>query len=330
MKNSLIVSVMFVAFLALGVKEASAAERANLPPRGVGQSLRPGTMVERERPQLNEETRRLIAAYRLDPTQDNYDALRKQVAANYDQVIARKKAKLEELRRTARHQAKITEMEEIVDEVVRDRDNRIEQSMRRFTDPRLRPGARETNDGFLPVIGAAQNVSIAYAPVTNEEYAQFVSATNRPAPAGWSDKRPPAGKERHPVVNVSYHDALAYAEWLTRNGPNQGNAIYRLPTEQEWEYAAGHMPKDADFNCGVNSGTTPVDAYARTLSACGAIDMWGNCWEWTLTPAQGNKMTIKGGSWKSSRMDCRTEHRGEGRETTERANDIGFRIVREN
>ena len=65
------------------------------------------TTVEKERPQLNEETKRLIALCRRDPTEENLAALRHQVAANYDAVVARKKAKLEELKRTARHQSKI-------------------------------------------------------------------------------------------------------------------------------------------------------------------------------------------------------------------------------
>ena len=65
------------------------------------------TTIEKERPQLNQETRDLIAAYRRDPSEANRAALRRQVAKNYDAVVARKKAKLEELKRTARHQSKV-------------------------------------------------------------------------------------------------------------------------------------------------------------------------------------------------------------------------------
>ena len=54
--------------------------------------------VERERPKLNEETMRLIAAYRENPTDANREALNRQVEINYDKVVARKKAKLEELK----------------------------------------------------------------------------------------------------------------------------------------------------------------------------------------------------------------------------------------
>ena len=65
------------------------------------------TTVEKERPQLNDETKRLIAAYHRNPTEENRAALRKQCAINYDNILKRKKAKLEELKRTARHQSKV-------------------------------------------------------------------------------------------------------------------------------------------------------------------------------------------------------------------------------
>ena len=286
------------------------------------------TTIEKERPKLNEETKRLIAACRRDPSEANLAALRKQIEINYDKVVARKKAKLEELKRTAKHAFKVQEMQDIVDEMLQNREQRIEQNMRRFTDPRLRPGSRDTRDGYLPVLGAAQNVSIAYTPVTNEDYSKFIKATGRRAPKDWRNEIMPADKARHPVVNVSYDDAVAYCKWLSAK---DGKAFYRLPTEEEWEYAAGHMPKDADFNCGENEGTTPVDAYAQTRSACGAIDMWGNCWEWTSTPVSDDKstMSVKGGSWNSRRTDCRTEQKGIGRNASHGADDVTFRVIRE-
>ena len=296
---------------------------------GEARQFRYSSTVEKERPELNEETRSLIAACRRDPSEANLAALRKQIAGNYDRVVERKKAKLEELKRTAKHEAKVQEMREIVDEMIRNRDARIEQNMRRFTDPRLKPGSRQSRDGYLPVLGAARNVDIAYVPVTNEEYAAFVKATGRKAPRDWPNGAVPVGKERHPVVNVSWFDAAAYCQWLSRR--DDGHS-YRLPTEEEWECAAGHMPKDADFNCGEHHGTTPVDTYAGTLSACGAIDMWGNCWEWTATRGAANGedlMAVKGGAWNSARTDCRTEQKGENRKSSGVFDNVGFRVVRE-
>lgn len=292
-------------------------------------SFKYSTMIEKERPQLNEETKKLIAAYRRNPTEENYAALRKQAEINYDKVVARKKIKLEELKQTARHASKIEEMQKIVDEMIQDRTNRINQTMSRFTDPRLRPNSRRTADGYLPVLGAAHNVSIAYTPVTNEEYARFVKETGKTPPLGWTNGNIPVGKAKHPVVNVSYNDAVAYCNWLTAK---DSTAEYRLPTEKEWELAAGHMPKDADMNCGENKGTTSVTAYAKTLSASGAVDMWGNVWEWTstrkVTPENQNVVTVKGGSWSTPRTNCRTEYREETRNPANGYALVGFRVIR--
>ena len=241
------------------------------------------TTVERERPQLNQETKDLIAAYRRNPSEENRAALRKQVAKNYDAVVARKKAKLEELKRTAKHQSKIDEMQVIVDEMLRDREQRIESSMARFTDSRFRPGLRDRTDAYLPVLGAKGN-------------------------------------------NVSVKDAERYCAWLTKNDPAH---TYRLPTEAEWELAAGHMPKDADFNCGEGDAIKPVDAYVGTKGACGGYDFWGNCWEMTSTKRGEGSVAVKGGAFDSKRTECRTEARTESRKANTGYPNATFRVVRE-
>ena len=292
------------------------------------------TVIEKERPELDEETRRLISEFRRNPTEENRQALRRKVEASYDAVVAKKQAKLEELRRTARDQSQIDEMQVIVDEMLRDRENRVNQTINRFADPRLKPNARETTDGFLPVIGAAQNLSIASTPVTNEQYALFVKETGHAVPAGWQDGTYPDGLGNHPVVKVTWNDAVEYCKWLSTKDKD---AKYRLPTEAEWEIAAGHMPKDADFNNGEHSGTTPVDQYPQTPAACGALDMWGNVWEWTATPitvqdgpeTSHTEMAVKGGAFDSPRTDCRTENRGVGRPPQRAAANLGFRVARE-
>ncbi len=296
------------------------AQAANMRVNPEAKSFRYSTTVEKERPQLDEITRSLIAAYQRNPTEANKQALRNQIAVNYDKVVAKKKAKLEELRKTAKDQSKIDEMQVIVDEMLRDRESRIDQTLNRFTDSRLKPGVRETKDGYLPVLGAAQNVSIAYTPVTNAEYAEFLKATGKNAAASALQS-----KANYPVVNVSYNNAVAYCNWLTKK---DRSAVYRLPTEKEWEQAAGHMPKDADFNAGENKGITPVNAFSGTLSASGAIDMWGNVWEWTSTSRTQNTKAVKGGSWDSARTDCRTEERTESRTLSNGYDNVGFRVVR--
>ena len=149
MNKTIIICITAVLSLATLAQERRGRRR----PNGEARMHRFSTTVEKERPQLNEETKRLIALCRRDPTEENLAALRRQVAANYDAVVARKKAKLEELKRTARHQSKIDEMQVIVDEMLRDREHRIEASMARFTDPRFRPGLRDRTDAHRMPFG---------------------------------------------------------------------------------------------------------------------------------------------------------------------------------
>ncbi|MCD8024712.1 MAG: formylglycine-generating enzyme family protein [Candidatus Gastranaerophilales bacterium] len=312
-------------FLILALFTSSYVQAADLKVNPEAKSFKYSTTVEKERPQLDDVTRGLISAYQKNPTEANKQALRNQIAINYDKVVAKKKAKLEELKQTAKDKSKIDEMQVIVDEMIRDRESRIDQSLSRFTDSRLKPGIRETKDGYLPVLGAAQNVSVAYTPVTNAEYAKFVSATGRKAPKNWINGIMPANLAKYPVVNVSYNDAVAYCNWLSNN---DSSATYRLPTEKEWEQAAGHMPKDADFNAGENKGLTPVNAYSKTISASGAVDMWGNVWEWTST-ARTNGKAVKGGAYDSKRTDCRTEDRTQSRNPDTTYENVGFRVFRE-
>ncbi len=182
---------------------------------------------------------------------------------------------------------------------------------------------------YIPVMGAGETIYVKRTPVTNAEYAEFLSATGYPVPSNWTNGTYPLGEDNYPVNFVSYEDAQAYCEWLTEQ---DGVNTYRLPNESEWELAAGHMPKDADFNCGVSDGRTPVEKYAEvTRGAHGAVDFWGNVWEWTSTVRSESDDTVilgvKGGCWDSVRTDCRTEYREEGRSASEGYENVGFRVI---
>ena len=119
-------------------------------------------------------------------------------------------------------------------------------------------------------------------PVTNLDYREFVLAAGHTAPMHWSRGNFPLGMENHPVVNVSWHDALAYATWAGK----------RLPTEAEWEKAARGSderpyPWGARFvegercnNNNIYGTTTPVDEFPDGRSPYGVWDMAGNAHEW--------------------------------------------------
>lgn len=291
--------------------------------------------IEKEQPELDEETKRLISLYQREPSDENYENLRAAVIRNYDAVLVRKEAKLAELKAETQGKpggdAKVAEMQEIVDEMYLTYGDRINSTMLRFTDERLLKWkiADAPMYEYIPVMGAGIDIYVSRTQVTNEQYKAFVDATGHQAPSNWVNGTYPAGEENYPVNMVSAADAEAYCSWLTANDAEN---LYRLPTESEWELAAGHMPKDADFNCGVNDGRTPVEQYAKvTRGAHGAVDFWGNVWEWTSTERNNNgtavTLGVKGGAWNTARTDCRTEYRDEGRDASLGYEDVGFRVI---
>jgi formylglycine-generating enzyme required for sulfatase activity len=134
-------------------------------------------------------------------------------------------------------------------------------------------------------------------PVTNAEYKIFLDATDRPVPnydVSWCDTSEynwdtktglyPEGKADHPVVLVTWEEAMAYAAWAGK----------RLPTEAEWERAARGLngrryPWGEEFfpdRCNCKEArlgrTSPVGAFApHGDTPEGLVDMVGNVWEWT-------------------------------------------------
>ena len=151
---------------------------------------------------------------------------------------------------------------------------------------------RDAHEDEMPTqVLSVSDYFIMKYPVTNEQYNQFVQATGCRTPLFWPDGKYPADKANHPVVGVSYYDALAYCAWA---GKETGLPI-RLPTEAEWEKAARGEEMRV-FTWGDNwenglcntregklegTGTTPVDQFSpQGDSPYGVADMGGNVQEW--------------------------------------------------
>jgi formylglycine-generating enzyme required for sulfatase activity/energy-coupling factor transporter ATP-binding protein EcfA2 len=143
---------------------------------------------------------------------------------------------------------------------------------------------------------------IAKTPITNTQYRFFVDATGHKSPEHWGDGKVPRGVENHPVVNVSWYDALEYCYWLSQVMQKS----IALPSEAQWEKAARGAfasiaseteldgvrayPWGNDWDptkcnngeLGLNE-TTPVGIFHDGKSPYGCLDMSGNVWEWTTT-----------------------------------------------
>ncbi|MGH9904669.1 MAG: SUMF1/EgtB/PvdO family nonheme iron enzyme, partial [Pyrinomonadaceae bacterium] len=187
--------------------------------------------------------------------------------------------------------------------------------------------------------------------VTNEEYAEFVRDMNYQVPSHWLRGQPLALQEKWPVVNVSPRDAEAFAAWRSK----RDRAVYRLPTEQEWEYAARSGGLYRLFPWGdrwedkravvKEADAKPVGSFPDGANRWGVVDLIGNVWEWTSSKAslyQGNTageipaatrewVVARGGSYSSDPNDRQIPISATYRDwfdpTLKRPN-VGFRLVR--
>ena len=188
---------------------------------------------------------------------------------------------------------------------------------------------------------------IARYPVTVAEYACYVRAT-RKEPSDWQNQ---LVRLDHPVVNISWFDAVTYVDWLARTTSQP----WRLPSEAEWEKAArgtdGRIypwgdrwdKTRANTNDGGPRTTTPVSSYPGGASLYGAQDMAGNVWEWCSSFYRDQygaaseddvrirngteSLVLHGGSWGYDPGVARAAFRLRG-DPDFRRNDRGIRVVR--
>jgi formylglycine-generating enzyme required for sulfatase activity/uncharacterized protein YraI len=159
------------------------------------------------------------------------------------------------------------------------------------------------------------------------------------------------GDPNRPVENVSWDDVQ---EFIRRLNAREGGAMYRLPTEAEWEYAAragtttrwsfgddaGQLGRYAWYDRNAGGQTYPVGQLQP--NPWGLYDMHGNVWEWVQDwygsytngtavdpagPSSGSARVLRGGSWRGVARHCRSAGRGHDAPGF-RGGNLGFRLLR--
>jgi len=231
---------------------------------------------------------------------------------------------------------------------------------------------REPNEGPLHRVRITKPFYMGVYEVTRGQFGRFVQEAGHQTDgersgSGWNQKdgtwesragvhwRNPLFEQddEHPVVCVSWRDAKAFCEWLSKKGAR----TFRLPTEAEWEYVARTGGADAWCFGGTAAGTEgranlagPGDVYPYTApvgrfapDSWGIHDLIGNVWEWCEDwhaadyyenspaddprgPAQGHLRVIRGAAWIHPPGVPRVGVRGRFAPGLA-SNQIGFRLV---
>jgi formylglycine-generating enzyme required for sulfatase activity len=172
-----------------------------------------------------------------------------------------------------------------------------------------------------------------------------LASSGRPLPRFWDEPEWVAYlTPNRPLVGVSFYEAEAYARWRGR----------RLPTEAEWERAAGGeagqvypwgegFDPDRCHHRGGHRGTLPVGCFPAGRSPVGALDMAGNVWEWCQDwfdpayyptapqrsppgPAAGALKVARGGGWNGMPGQLRCANRNAWPPDA-RFSNLGFRLA---
>ena len=170
------------------------------------------------------------------------------------------------------------------------------------------------------------DMEIEKYPVTFEKYISFCESVDKESPEVYEVK----GEEinNHPVIYISWYDALEYCNWLSKQkglepaydlsseeksdwklkDKPENLEGFRLPTSEEWEYAArgGADGKSTTFAGSNdleevawyigNADREPKPVGEKEPNELGIYDMTGNVWEWTYT-GSGNQRDTRGGAW---------------------------------
>ena len=195
---------------------------------------------------------------------------------------------------------------------------------------------------------ALEAFSMSKHEITMQQFRVFALATGRPAPQYLP------GESNLPATNVSWSDAVAYTEWLSK----KTRRLFRLPSESEWEYAARAGTTSTFFtgdtlinaaNCvgcgGQWSGKSVAPVGSFDPNEFGLYDTHGNVWEWVEDCWSDNyngrdknaapvlidgceRRVLRGGSWHNDADYARSSYRG-NEMAYFRDSSVGFRVVHE-
>jgi formylglycine-generating enzyme required for sulfatase activity len=194
-------------------------------------------------------------------------------------------------------------------------------------------------------------------PVRVQDFSAFALETGLEVPA-----QTPSSTSDHPVVGVTWHEAVAFCEWLTKrervNGHLNDGAVYRLPTDLEWSAAVGLPPEEGtrpEQRSGVAEGypwgtqwpppknagnysqelgvddfefTSPVGSFAP--NEFGIFDLGGNVWEWCLDhhDRANECRVLRGASWFNGYADrMKSSFRNDLGYPGTRYTSYGFRVA---
>lgn len=186
--------------------------------------------------------------------------------------------------------------------------------------------------------------------VTDAEYLEFVKATGHTPPSHWVNGAPLPGTEKKPVRFVSLEDAETFAKWRSE----RDNLKYRLPTENEWEYAArngakadlypwGSAWKPVAVMAAADSEPVQVGSKPEGKNDWGVLDLMGNVWEWTSSELElypgnnavgvekkpGKRIVLRGGSAHEDavKLKINAAYRADVA-STQKEKNVGFRLIR--
>ena len=188
--------------------------------------------------------------------------------------------------------------------------------------------------------------------ITNRQYKKFVDETGHRPPDKaewgapiWQGESYPDEYAEHPVVCVSWEDAVAYCTW----------SCLQLPTEAQWEkgsrgpggliYPWGNEWDDTRCRNAMNKGngtTCPVFEYPTGVSGYGTYNQSGNVWEWCRDwydtyyyvnsprenppgPTTGSNRVLRGGCWNYDYADYFRAADRYSYDPSYRIGDLGFR-----